>query len=329
MRIGLVYDVFSSFKWKPTDPSDADAEFEPEATVEALETALRHLGHEPVRIGTAANLLQQLPSLKVEAAVNIAESARSRNREAYAPILLEMAGVPCLGSDALTLSLSLDKAWTKDLAVAAGVRTPPYTIYKVGQDPALLPPPAPFPLFIKPRYEGSSIGITRESKVDSVDALHEQVKKLTTKYQQDMLVEPFVTGGGEFTVAVIGNNPPKAMPALQRAVEASTKIGLHALDRRGYEHPHLSYILDGTLTPALENKMKADALKIYEKLECKDFARIDFRVDKAGNPWFLEINPLPTFAPDGTFAILAELMGQSYNDFLADTLDKGLKRLGF
>ena len=68
--------------------------------------------------------------------------------------------------------------------------------------------------------------------------------------------------------------------------------------------------------------------QVYNKLECKDFARIDFRVDSEGIPWFLEINPLPTFAPDGTFAILAELMGIPYVEFLADTIQKAFERIG-
>ncbi len=127
---------------------------------------------------------------------------------------------------------------------------------------------------------------------------------------------------------MIGNNPPEALPVLQRAVESVTGIGLHALDRRGYTHPDLGYKLDGVLSEALESRLQEDALKVFEKLECLDFARIDFRVDAAGDPWFLEINPLPTFAPDGTFAILAEFMGQPYPEFLAATLHKGFKRLG-
>ena len=141
-------------------------------------------------------------------------------------------------------------------------------------------------------------------------------------------MEAFVSGGGEFTVAVVGNDPPEVLPVLQRAVEVETEIGLHALDRRGFENPELAYKLGGSLDPELELRLQRDALAVYEKLECKDFARLDFRVDAAGNPWFLEINPLPTFAPDGTFAILAELMGQSYPVFLANVLRKGLARLG-
>ncbi|RMH58439.1 MAG: D-alanine--D-alanine ligase [Bacteroidetes bacterium] len=328
MRIGLIYDVFDAYPWQDGEPPDADAEYEPEATVEALEAAIRALGHEPVRIGTAHDLLRALPSLHLDAAVNIAEGARSRNREAYAPILLEMAGIPFLGADALTLSLTLDKAWTKDLAAAAGVPTPPYRTYPQADaiDPADLP--GPFPLFVKPRYEGSSKGITAASKVTSLEALREQVAWCTATYRQDALVEPFIDGGGEFTVAIIGHDPPEALPVLQRAVETTTGIGLHALEHRGLPARPYDYTLGGTLDPALEAELHRLTRRVFDKLLCRDFARADFRVDADGRPWFLEINPLPTFDPTGTFAILAELTGQPYPAFLADVLRRGLHRLG-
>ncbi len=326
MRIGLVYDLFDAYPWQPGEPPDADAEYEPEETVEALAAGVRALGHTPVPIGTARDLLDRIHHLDIQAAINIAEGARSRNREAYAPILLEMAGIPCLGSDALTLSLSLDKAWTKDLAAAAGVPTPPYRVYASARqiDEDDLPP---WPLFVKPRYEGTAKGITPQSKVHALGDLRAQVTWATETYRQDALVETFVEGGGEFTVAVIGYDPPEALPAMQRAVEASTGIGLHALDRRGLPDQDWDYTLEGQLDPVLETVLQKQAMAVYKKLECKDFARIDFRVDAEGQPWFLEINPLPTFAPDGTFAIIAELAGQSYEAFLADVLKRGLKRL--
>ena len=326
MHIGLVYDVFDAYPWQPGDPPDADAEYEPEETVEALAAAVTALGHTPVPIGTARDLLAQIDRLNVDAALTIAEGARSRNREAYAPILLEMAGVPCLGSDALTLSLSLDKAWTKDLAVAAGVPTPPYRVYASADD--LNEDDLGWPLFVKPRYEGTAKGITAQSKVGTPEALREQVAWVTETYRQDALVEAFVAGGGEFTVAVVGNDPPEALPVLQRAVEAATGIGLHALERRGLPGQNFDYTLEGSLDAALEATLQTLALAVYDKLECKDFARVDFRVDADGQPWFLEINPLPTFAPDGTFAIIAEIAGRDYADFLAEVLDRGLKRLG-
>ncbi len=330
MRIGLIYDTFDAYPWTEDDPPDADAEYEPEATVEVLEAVVEHMGHTPVRVGTAFDLRARLDEgLALDAAINIAEGAHSRNREAYAPILLEMAGIPYLGSDALTLSVTLDKAWTKTLVTAADVPTPPHCVFGAAAevDPDALPS---VPLFVKPRYEGTSKGITPRSRVETVEALREEVDRIAATYDQDALVEGFVEGGGEFTVAVVGHDPPEALPVLQRAVEPSTGIGLHALEHRGAPSAddEWDYALTGTLDPALEERLQALALRVFRTLDCRDFARADFRVDAEGRPWFLEINPLPTFKPDDTFAIAAEVQGREYVDFLADVFGRGLERLG-
>ncbi|PEN06469.1 D-alanine--D-alanine ligase [Longimonas halophila] len=328
-RVGLIYDVFSDYTWSNEDPPDADAEFEPIETVDVLEEALRQCGAEPVRVGPARALQDRLcTGLALDAALTIAEGQGTRNREAHAPILLELAGIPQWGSDALTLSLTLDKATTKDLAVRAGVKTPPWTVFS-GADAANKDAlPAPFPLFVKPRYEGTSKGIMPVSKVNTLDALRDEVNRQTALYRQDVIVEAFIEGGGEFTVAVVGNDPPRALPVLQRAVEPTTGIGVHALERRGAPDREWDYTIAGTLSESLETRLCRDALRLYQKLECRDVARLDFRVDADGTPYFLEINPLPTFAPDGTFAIIAELMNRLYPDLLADVIAAGLKRLG-
>lgn len=339
LRIALVYDVFDAFAWQTDDPPDADAEFEPWETVEALEAAFRMLGHEPVRIGNARDLLAALPTLRVDAGLSIAEGQRGVNREGHAPTLFELAGVPFLGSDALTLSLSLDKAWTNDVVSAAGVRVPARRSYASADevDEHDLPP---FPLFVKPRFEGSAKGITFASKVHTAETLRAEVARCVGLYRQAAFVEAFVEGA-EFTVAVAGHDPPRALPVLQRAVEAETGIGLHALESRGGRRHDpagrgpgvsapgdLAYRLDRALTPALEARLHADALTAFAALRCLDFARFDFRVAPDGTPFFLEANPLPTFAPDGTFAIVAELLGRSYPDFLAGVLGEALRRLG-
>ena len=330
MRIGLVYDIFDAYPWTDADPPDADAEYEPEETVETLAETVRYMGYTPVRVGTAFDLREQLDDgLDLDAAINIAEGAHSRNREAYAPILLEMAGIPCLGSDALTLSVTLDKAWTKDLVAAADVPTPPHRVFGDADavDPDDLPP---FPLFVKPRYEGTSKGITPQSRVEDAEALRREVARVTATYEQDAVAEGFVAGGGEFTVAVVGHDPPEALPVLQRAVEPTTGIGLHALEHRGAPTADADwdYDLAGTLAPTLERRLQALALRVFDTLDCRDFARADFRVDADGQPWFLEVNPLPTFAPDDTFAIIAELKGRDYVDYLAEVFGRGLQRLG-
>lgn len=326
MRIGLVYDRFGDAEPPPGAPPDWDAEYEPEETIAALEAAIRALGHEPVRLGNVRALLARMAEgpLGLDAAVNIAESYGSRNREAHAPVLLELAGVPCLGSDALTLSVSLDKAWTKDLARAAEVPTPDWRVYPSADfELSDLPP---FPLFVKPRYEGTAKGIALTSRAETPEALRREVARQTRLYEQDVIVERFVEGS-EFTVAIVGNDPPEALPVLQRATERHSGIGLHALERHENPDRPFDYVVDAALEPVLEMRLRDLALRIHEKLECKDFSRVDFRVDARGKPWFIEINPLPTFAPDGTFAIIAELAGRSYPDFLADVLSRALRRL--
>ena len=327
MRVGLIYDLFDAYPWRPGEPADADAEYEPEDTVVCIEKALHLLGHETVRIGTPHDLLNKLSGLHIDAAINIAEGAHSRNREAWAPVLLELAGIPCLGSDALTLSLTLDKDWTKKIVAASGIKTPAFYSYSCASDISEANLPGAFPLFVKPRYEGSSKGITRQSKVESIQELRAQVWHINKTYRQDALVEQFIQGGGEYTVALVGNNPVKALPVLQRAVEEESRIGLHALERRGYNLDGLKYQLEGTLSENLEKKLEEDAITIFNELNCLDFARLDFRVDSNGEAWFLEINPLPTFAPDGSFAVLSELQGIPYTDFLAGIFEKGFTRL--
>lgn len=325
--IGIVYETFATYPARVGEPPDAHAEYEPEATIEVLEASIEVLGHRPLRLGSPHQLLAQLKAeggLEVDAALTIAEGYGSRNREAWAPVLLELAGVPALGSDALTLSLSLDKAWANQLLSAGGVPVAPQCTIVSEQQALEAALPADFPLFVKPRWEGTAKGIRATSKVADRPALAREVERIVRDYQQPALVEAFLPGA-EYTVTVVGNDPPQALPVLQRAIERSTGIGLHALEGR---EAALEHRLPGELGPELEARLCALALRVFEVLECRDFARADFRLNEHSDPVFLEINPLPTFAPDGTFGILAELQNRPLPELLADVLAVGLRRLG-
>ncbi len=327
LRIGLVFDLLGTAP--PGGPPDADAEYEPEETVRVLAGAIRAAGHEPVRLGSPHALLAalgkgELPRL--DAAWNIAEGFGTRNREAWAPVLLELAGVPTLGSDALTLSLSLDKAWTLDVVAAAGVATAGHVS---AASPDALPGlalPGPFPLFVKPRWEGTAKGIGARSRVADAAELRAAVERVTHRYGQPALIEPFLPGA-EYTVVLIGNDPPRALPVLQRALERETRIGLHALEREPSSAP-LAHDTPGVLDAALERELTDQARRAFAALRCRDFARADFKLDAGGRPRFLEMNPLPTFARDGSFGILAELLGRELESLLAEVLALGLDRLG-
>jgi D-alanine-D-alanine ligase len=238
-----------------------------------------------------------------------------------------MAGIPTLGSDAVTHSVALDKAWARALVSAAGVPVAEQTVMASAAQAREAALPAPFPLFVKPRWEGTSKGIAPSSKVASREALAREVERIARDYAQPALVERFL-GGPEFTVTVIGNAPPRALPALQRALEVSTGIGVHALERHPAPQGVWRHHLPGGLDAKLEQELAGFALRAYAALECRDFARADFRLDAQGVPRFLEINGLPTFAPDGSFGILAELEGRPVEALVADVIAGGLRRLG-
>jgi D-alanine-D-alanine ligase len=330
LLIGLAYDVFGSYPPRPGNPPDAEVEYEPEATVLALEAALGRLGHGSVRLGNPHAVLGAvgqgtLPRL--DAVLTIAEGYGPRNREAWVPVLCEMAGIPALGSDALTLSTTLDKVWAHRIVAGAGVPVPAHTSLASSEEAAAAPLPAPFPLFVKPRWEGTAKGIGPSSRVESREALVAEVARVVGTYRQPALVEAFLDGP-EYTVTLVGHRPPRALPTLQRALEASTRIGAHALLRHPPPPGGWRHVTPGELDGTLEAELASLACRAFDALECRDFARADFRLDGTGRPHFLEMNPLPTFAPDGSFGIIAELLGRPLDDLLAEILEEALVRLG-
>lgn len=326
--IGLVFETFESYPHDPDAPQDQHAEFEPESTIAAMEAAIRALGHAPRRLGSPRTLLEACASRAgslrgVDVVWSIAEGQGSRNREGWAPTLLEMVGLPVLGSDALTLSTSLDKLWCNRAMAAAGIPIAPQCQLGSADEAIDAHLPADFPLFVKPRWEGTAKGIRLASKVGDRAALAREVGRVARDYGQPALVEAFLPGA-EYTVCLVGSDPVRALPVMQRALEAESGIGLHAVEGDG--RGGLQHRLPGELDAALEARLQALAIRSFEALECRDFARVDFKLDAAGEPVFLEINPLPTFAVDGSFAILAELEGRPYPALLAEVLEVALRR---
>ncbi len=318
LRIGILYDHPDDYP-EVIGPEDQFAEFEPESTIQAMESAIEILGHEPVRIGSPRSLLETKPDC--DFIWNIAEGYGTRNREAWAPVLCELRNIPCIGSDAYTLSTSLDKAATKELGRKIDIPTPQWSIHKKGDSFERWN--GPFPVFIKPRYEGTAKGINTDSVIFDNETLEKKVLKLSEWYQQDVLIEVFLPGD-EYTCAVAGT-PLKALPVLQRALHSQSKIGIHAV--KPVAEADNDYSISHHLPETLESQIQEWSLHICEAMEVLDFARLDFKMDEAGNPYFLEINPLPTFAVDNTFAILAELDGISYPVYLAGILNQAIDRI--
>lgn len=317
INIGLVFDQEEDYDSHPNQP-DRFAEFEPASTMEIMTQAVKKAGHKAVALGSPKKLLEK-PN--VDLIWNIGEGMDSRNREAWTPILSELHGIPCLGSDAHTLSVSLDKALSKILARHLNIPTADWWVF-----PRDRPQIEQFPdgdFFLKPRYEGSAKGLSAKNYCQTGQQIIERATELHLNYQQDILVERFLPGP-EYTCALVGH-PLRVLPVLERAVEAQTKIGLHVLERG--EFP-LKYELSQRLDSQLERCIQNYSLNWCKEMNVFDFARIDFKCDAKGQPHFLEANPLPTFATDGTFAIISEMNTYSYSDFLANMLNEATNRLG-
>ena len=324
MRIGLTYNLKSDYQFRPGDPPDANAEFDHEDTISVIEAALNHGGHEVVRIGSAKALLEQHDRVRVDIVFNIAEGFEGRNRESQVPILLEMLRIPFVGGDGLTLGLTLDKVMTKKILVAEGIPTPKFA--EIHDPQASWRVDLPFPLIVKPRFEGSSKGLHNSSLVNTPEELQRQAKWLIDTYRQPALVEEFIEGQ-EFTVAIIRNDPPEPQPIVQIQIDGKLDLGklFYTFEciRSGS-----NYICPAPIDAALRARLDTVALETYRAVDCRDFGRVDIRVDRAGRPYVLEINPLPSLSTEDVFQFVAKAQGLTYDGIINEILNAALLRTG-
>ena len=322
--IGLTYDLKTEYVFKAGDPQDANAEFDHPDTVGIIAESIEAGGHRVVRIGNVRHLIQQLDRLDLDLVFNIAEGYHGRSREAQVPILLEMQGIPYSGSDGLTQALTLDKLMTKKVLISEGIPTPRFFEIARPEDP--LPQDLAFPLIVKPRFEGSSKGLSERSMVRTAQALREQAAWVIQTYHQPALVEEFIRGN-EFTVAVIGNNPPQALPVVRIQIDGKTELGdlFYTFSRIA---EGAKYLVPAGIDAGMERRLQELALKTYRAVEAKDFSRVDIRVDEKGNPFVLEINPLPSLSTEDVFGILAGHLGMTYGDMIRRILKTAIERYG-
>jgi D-alanine-D-alanine ligase len=303
MRLGLTYNI------KPADAKDDQfEEFDSLETIEALEAAIQAAGHEPIRLGWGLEMLEALGRERVDGVFNIAEGVGGRGRESQVPAVLEMLGIPCTGSDALAIALTLDKALAKIVAKSAGIATAPWFVDHAAQ-------PVTFPLFAKPAAEGSSMGITERSLCRDQRELDAAIERLS-KYGP-VLVEEFLPGD-EFTVGIIGGEVLGVMQVLPRGDD---KDFIYSLDvKRDYLNRVEYKLVDAPDVAEV-------ALQVWRAFNLRDVARIDIRRDRNGIANFVEVNPLPGVHPiNSDLVILARLAGISHEVLIGRIIDAAIKR---
>lgn len=325
--IGLTYDLKTDYHFKEGDPPDANAEFDHPATIDVIAQGIESLGHKVVRIGNADNLLKKINNLKVDIVFNISEGISGRNRESQVPIILEMMHIPFVGSDGLTLGLSLDKAMTKKILISENIPTPKFFETDDPTDNIAKIKNLKFPLIVKPRYEGSSKGLSEKSRVEDVEGLREQISYIVKTYKQSALVEEFIAGA-EYTVALIGNNHPEVLPPVQIKIDGKLKLGDKFYTFARIHSSRLEYVCPDKIDKALKEKLMELALKTYKAIDARDFGRVDFRVDADNNPYVLEINPLPSLSSEDVFMCIANHLKVSYSEMIRRILEAAFLRHG-
>lgn len=322
--VGLTYDLKTDYQFKEGDPPDANAEFDHPSTIDVISGAIEANNFKVKRIGNASNLLEQLHNLDVDIVFNISEGTYGRNRESQVPILLEMAGIPYVGADALTLGLTLDKIIAKKVFIAENIPTPKFfeikNLVELNDTDH-----CNFPMIVKPRFEGSSKGLSEDSRVHDISQLKKKVDFVISNYNQPALVEEFISGQ-EFTVAIIGNDPPEVMPVVQVKIEGKLQLNEKFYTFARIASDKLEYVCPAPVSKELTEKLQDIALRVYQAVDCRDFGRVDFRVDKQGNPYVLEINPLPCLSTEDVFMLIAKNIGISYEEIIGRILRSAIKR---
>ncbi len=326
MKIGMTYNLKSDWKFAEGDPVDANAEFDKPETINDLARIFESFGHKVVKIGNVDQLLAQLPDLDVDIIFNIHEGIGDRNRESQVPVILDLAGIPYTGSDGLTLGITLDKVVAKKCFIADGVPTPRYFVARSAENLEQLNTIG-YPLIVKTIWEGTSKGLTDQSRVEDLAGLKRQVAMIVEKYNQPALVEEFIKGT-EFTVAVIGNEKPEAMPVVQVSINGNINLGDAFYTFKRTQTEEVRYVCPAKIAPELSKKIQDIAVAAYQSAGCRDYGRVDFRVDEKGNPYVLEINPLPSLDRSDVFNLFPKVIGTTFEEIIEKILNLAFKRCG-
>lgn len=327
-------DLSNSYLQKDNSP-DLYAEWDTFETIQAIESAL-NLYHNVTLVEANEDAYETFRKQKPDIVFNVSEGAHGISREAQIPAILDMLRIPYTGSDPLTLSICLDKSRTKEVLTYHRIPNSKFVV-SYGQD-GFAGKELQFPLMVKPIGEGSSKGIFSSSFVDSHETLEKTLAESVLKYNQPFIVEEFLPGR-EFTVAVLGNGQnaevlpivemnfselPQDMPQIY-SYEAKW-----ILDTR--DKPLDIFSCPAKLDEKLESKIKEVVLKTYSVLNCRDWSRIDVRLDANGEPNIIEVNPLPGVLPDpkdnSCYPKAARAAGLDYNELINRVLMESAKRNG-
>jgi len=305
-------------------------------TINQLQDALRNLeGYQFIYLNNHDTLISDLEKLKIDFVFNLCDEGYNNDagKELHIPSLLEMLGIPYTGSGPQSLVYCYDKSLVRGIAKEMQIPVP--EAFFIKPEDSIFGLPFGFPVIVKPNFGDSSFGITQRSVANNIEELINAISEIRQKfgYDKPIIVEEFLTGK-DLSVGIIGNSPEsyKVLPIIEEDYSALPP----ELPRIcGYEAkwlPDSPYwnikSIPAQLPEHTEKFIVEHCLKLFERLECRDYCRFDWRLDSEGNPRLLEVNPNPGWCWDGHLAKMAKTAGMSYAEMIEEILKAAEQRLG-
>ncbi|ADU30550.1 M20/M25/M40 family metallo-hydrolase [Evansella cellulosilytica] len=245
---------------------------------------------------------------------NLSYGIQGKGRYMHVPGILEMIGVPYVGSGPETHALALDKVVTKMILLQKGLPTPKFTV--LDNPDSKFHEDLSYPLIVKPKNEAVSFGL---KIVNNEEELRDGVKTIYEKFNSPTLVEEYIEGR-EVNVGLLGNNPVEALPPVELVFGEGPQIYTFE-DKKNKSGRTVEKVCPAPISEELTKKVQQLAIDTFKALDCYDTARVDFRIDKEGNPYILEVNSMASLGADGSFVFAADKVGLNYSDLMNRIVD--------
>ncbi len=291
---------------------------------DSIASALIQLGHQVEVCETDITLEYHLRQSKPDFVFNTSIRNLDGSAYAFAPGIFEKLGIPFSGPSAKACSTAYDKYKTIEILKQSGIRAPQAVSFSTKAE-INTPPLISFPVFVKPEQGGCSQGISTQSLITERDKFVDKAKACMDAIKAPIIVEEFLPGR-EFTVGILGNNPPGVLPIIEFEF-SDLKLPFRSYSRKMDMVWKEESVCPANINHILKIKIENLAKKAYEAIECRDYARIDIRMDADDNPCILEVNAIPNLEPEmSSYALMAIQAGFSFIELIEKILNISLER---
>lgn len=293
-------------------------------TIKKIASALESGGHNVSIIDGNMNVIENLQSFmpkvvdgeRIGMVFNLAYGIQGESRYTHIPAMLEMLGIPYVGSSPMGHTIALDKVITKIIMQKNDIPTPEFWVFSSEKEDMSN---VKFPAIVKPKMESVSFGL---KIVNNKDELKEAVTFVIREFKQQALVEKFIAGR-EFAVGLLGNDPIEIFPVLEFDLGGDPNA-IQSIDDK--KTKPRKKICPAKISDVMAKEMQQLSLMAFKALQLRDFARVDIRLDSNNNIWLLEINSMASLGLTGSYVYAAEIFGYNYVSLVNKMLDVAVIR---